>query len=232
MRIVHVQNLDVAYDNKLAVEAVSFDIFAGDYICVVGENGSGKSTLVKAILGLKAITRGQIAFENGLNQREIGYLPQQSHIQRDFPASVQEVVRSGCLNKTGLFPFYRKAHKERANHLMESLSIAGLKRKSYRELSGGQQQRVLLARGLCATDKLLVLDEPVSGLDPLVTAEFYALISQLNREQGMTVLMVSHDMAAAVQYAGKILHMDKTVKFFGSVEDYNTGRYWEDRRRM
>ncbi len=230
MRILNIQNVSAAYDNKIAVEKVNFEVFSGDYTCIVGENGSGKSTLMKVLLGLMPVKAGKIDYENGLLQKEIGYLPQQSFIQRDFPASVWEVVISGCLNKTGLLPFYKKADKLKAVQMLESLSITDLKKKSYRELSGGQQQRVLLARALCATEKLLILDEPASGLDPLITSELYRIVGELNKELGITVLMVSHDIEAAVKYSGKILHMETTVKFFGSNEEYKHAGFWEGRK--
>jgi zinc transport system ATP-binding protein len=191
----------------------------GDYLCIVGENGSGKTTLMKGLLGLHKPAGGHIAFD-GIKQSEIGYLPQQTPVQKDFPASVQEVVLSGCLNRHGLLPFYSRADKKQTGDNLTRLGISDLKKKSYRDLSGGQQQRVLLARALCATGKLLLLDEPVAGLDPLMACELYALIDRLNKELGITIIMVSHDMKSAVQYANKILHMGTSVVFFGPTEEY------------
>ena len=185
----------------------------------MGENGSGKTTLLKGLLGLLCARSGSITYGDGLRQNMIGYLPQQTIVQKDFPASVYEVVLSGCLNRRGLRPFYSAAERRIADANIERLSIAGLRRRSYRELSGGQQQRVLLARALCATEKLLLLDEPVTGLDPVVTAELYALIRQLNQE-GVTIIMVSHDINCAMHNAGKILHMSTHVLFYGSSEEY------------
>lgn len=209
----------MGYDGQLAVDNINFDLLQGDYLCIVGENGTGKSTLMKGILGLLQTTKGSISFD-GLKQNEIGYLPQQTIIQKDFPASVFEVVLSGCLNRRGLLPFYSKKEKDSAKDNISKLGIDELKDKSYRDLSGGQQQRVLLARALCATDKLLLLDEPVTGLDPVMTAELYDLINNLNKEQGITVIMISHDIKSAVQYGNKILHMNKKAGFFGLTEDY------------
>lgn len=214
------KNLLVGYEGKAILDPLNFEIHAGDYLCVVGENGAGKSTLMKTLLGLQQPISGQIEMGDGLRQNEIGYLPQQNNFQRDFPASVEEVVISGCLNRCGLRPFYRRAEQETARTNMEKLGIWPLRERCYRELSGGQQQRVLLARALCATRKLLLLDEPVSGLDPSATAEMYAIIRRLNKEEGITVLMISHDIFAATREADHILHLARRPLFFGSTEDY------------
>ena len=213
------QNLCVGYDGKPVLQDLSFQVFAGDYLCVVGENGSGKSTLMKTILGLQPPISGRILTGDGLRKNEIGYLPQQTMVQKDFPASVREIVLSGCQGRCGSRPFYNKEEKQLALDAMDKMQITQLAKHCYRELSGGQQQRVLLARALCATQKMLLLDEPVSGLDPKVTAEMYALIEKLNCEDGITVIMISHDIAAAVQYASHILHIGDTV-FFGTKDAY------------
>ena len=213
------QNLCVGYDGKPVLQDLSFQVFAGDYLCVVGENGSGKSTLMKTILGLLSPISGRILTGDGLRKNEIGYLPQQTVVQKDFPASVREIVLSGCQGRCGSRPFYNKEEKQLALDAMDKMQITQLAKRCYRELSGGQQQRVLLARALCATQKMLLLDEPVSGLDPKVTAEMYALIEKLNCEDGITVIMISHDIAAAVQYASHILHIGDTV-FFGTKDAY------------
>ncbi len=210
----------IGYENTVAVNSVSFKIEQGDYLCVVGENGSGKSTLLKGLLGLVPLMSGEVSLADGLSRTDIGYLPQQTQLQRDFPATVKEVVLSGCLNKSRS-PFYSKADRKRAQENMERLSIDTLARRSYRELSGGQQQRVLLARALCSAKELIMLDEPVTGLDPIVTRELYSLIKRLNSESGITVIMVSHDIACAVENADKILHLgERGTEFFGSTEDY------------
>ena len=213
------QDLCVGYDGKAVLQDLSFAVFSGDYLCIVGENGSGKSTLMKTILGLQQPVRGRILTLDGLRKNEIGYLPQQTQVQKDFPASVREIVLSGCQGRCGSRPFYNKEEKQFAADAMEKMQIAQLAKRCYRELSGGQQQRVLLARALCATRKMLLLDEPVSGLDPKVTAEMYALIEKLNREDGITVIMISHDIAAAVKYASHILHIGDAV-FFGTKTEY------------
>ena len=213
------QDLCVGYDGKAVLQDLSFAVFSGDYLCIVGENGSGKSTLMKTILGLQQPVRGRILTLDGLRKNEIGYLPQQTQVQKDFPASVREIVLSGCQGRCGSRPFYTKEEKQLAADAMEKMQIAQLAKRCYRELSGGQQQRVLLARALCATRKMLLLDEPVSGLDPKVTAEMYALIEKLNREDGITVIMISHDIAAAVKYASHILHIGDAV-FFGTRAEY------------
>ena len=213
------QDLCVGYDGKAVLQDLNFAVFSGDYLCIVGENGSGKSTLMKTILGLQQPVRGRILTLDGLRKNEIGYLPQQTQVQKDFPASVREIVLSGCQGRCGSRPFYNKEEKQLAADAMEKMQIAQLAKRCYRELSGGQQQRVLLARALCATRKMLLLDEPVSGLDPKVTAEMYALIEKLNRENGITVIMISHDIAAAVKYASHILHIGDAV-FFGTKTEY------------
>ena len=213
------QDLCVGYDGKAVLQDLSFAVFSGDYLCIVGENGSGKSTLMKTILGLQQPVRGRILTLDGLRKNEIGYLPQQTQVQKDFPASVREIVLSGCQGRCGIRPFYNKEEKQLAAAAMDKMQITQLARRCYRELSGGQQQRVLLARALCATQKMLLLDEPVSGLDPKVTAEMYALIEKLNREDGITVIMISHDISAALKYASHILHIGDTV-FFGTKSEY------------
>lgn len=220
MALIKCENLSFGYDSKLVVDNINFEVNKKDYICVVGQNGAGKSTLMKGLLRLKKPSDGIIAFGDGLQANEIGYLPQQTDIQKDFPASVQEVVLSGCLNKLGLIPFYKAKHKKLAKENMEKLGILNLAKKSYQELSGGQQQRVLLARALCATTRLILLDEPVAGLDPIMTQELYKIIDDINQSMDIAVMMVSHDVHSAVQHADKILHLSNTQLFFGSVEEY------------
>ena len=212
------KNLSIGYDNNIVVRNLNFEIEKGDYLAIVGENGAGKSTLMKTILGLIKPLAGKITTGDGLKSNEIGYLPQQTVVQKDFPASVREVVLSGCISRMGLRPFYGRREKRIAQESMERMGLNGFERRSYRELSGGQQQRVLLARALCSTKNILLLDEPVSGLDPKVTAEMYELIEELNNE-GTTIIMISHDVSAAVRYANKILHIGKQI-FFGSKEEY------------
>lgn len=213
------KNLSLGYENKIIVKNLNFSVNAGDYLCIVGENGSGKSTLMKTLLSLQKPIFGTLEYSDGLKQDEIGYLPQQTLIQRDFPASVSEVVLSGCQGSMGLRPFYSKREKRLALENMEKMDILDIKNRCYRELSGGQQQRVLLSRALCAAKKVLLLDEPVSGLDPQVTAQMYKLIGELNKTDGLTVIMISHDISAAVTYGSHILHIGHSV-FFGKTEDY------------
>ena len=218
MALLTCEHLSLGYDGHEIVHDLNFEVGSGDYLCIVGENGSGKSTLMKTILGLQPPIGGEVRTGDGLRGNEIGYLPQQTVIQKDFPASVREIVLSGCQGRCGFRPFYNAEDKRLANANMERMGIAHLAKRCYRELSGGQQQRVLLARALCATQKMLLLDEPVSGLDPRVTIEMYELISQLNRD-GVTIIMISHDIEAALRYASHILHIGANV-FFGSKEDY------------
>ena len=213
------QNLSVGYDGRPVLQGLNFEVSAGDYLCIVGENGSGKSTLMKTILSLQAPIGGTVLTGDGLRKNEIGYLPQQTQVQKDFPASVKEIVLSGCQGRCGRRPFYSKKEKRLAADAMDKMRISQLAGRCYRELSGGQQQRVLLARALCATRKMLLLDEPVSGLDPKVTVEMYELIESLNQEDGITVIMISHDLSAALRYASHILHIDDSV-FFGTTADY------------
>ena len=213
------KNLCLGYEGKEILHDLSFQISAGEYLCIVGENGSGKSTLMKTILGLQAPLSGSVAFGDGLKGNEIGYLPQQTDVQRDFPAFVWEVVLSGCCGRQGMRPFYSRDDKLLAEENIKKMELTNLKKRCYRELSGGQQQRVLLARALCATRKILLLDEPVSGLDPMVTASMYRLIEELNKKDGTTIIMISHDIAAALQYADHILHIGKNI-FFGTKEEY------------
>ena len=213
------KNASLGYETGVVVKDLNFIISEGDYLCILGENGSGKSTLIKALLGLKPQLSGEIRFGEGIGKNEIGYLPQQTIVQRDFPASVREIVQSGCMNRCGFRPFYNKEEKQLASDMMEKLEITHLSKRCYRELSGGQQQRVLLARALCAARKMLLLDEPVTGLDPKATLEMYELIAKLN-QQGTTIIMVSHDMNAAVKYASHILHIGGRQLFFGEKNDY------------
>lgn len=212
------QNLSVGYDSKVILKNLSFEVNKGDYLCIVGENGSGKTTLIKSILGLIPTISGKLETGEGLKSNEIGYLPQQTIVQRDFPASVKEIVLSGCQGRMGLRPFYSKSDRLLAEKNMKKMDITDLSKRCYRELSGGQQQRVLLARALCATQKLLLLDEPVSGLDPRVTAEMYQTIKSLN-DEGISIIMISHDVDAAVKYASHILHIGNTI-FYGTTEEY------------
>ncbi len=217
MCLIECKDLKMYYENHLAVDGATFSINKGDYLCVVGENGSGKSTLMKGILGLRKYNDGEIVYN--IKKTEIGYLPQQTVVQKDFPASVFEVVLSGCLNKIGLRPFYTAKEKDLAFSNLERLGIKDLAKKSYRDLSGGQQQRVLLARALCSTGELLILDEPVTALDPIATSEMYTTIANLNKE-GIAIMMVSHDIEMAVVYGNKILHMGTKMKYFGSKDGY------------
>lgn len=221
------QDVMLGYEGRAVVRHLNFEVNRGDYLCIVGENGSGKSTLIKALLRLKAPMSGTICMGEGLEADGIGYLPQQTVVQKDFPASVQEIVLSGCLGRYGFRPFYGKQEKALAAGHMEKLGITHLAKRCYRELSGGQQQRVLLARALCATRYMLLLDEPVAGLDPVAVQEMYELLAELNEKERITIIMVSHDIHAAVTYASHILHVSEEPLFFGTKEDYiksETGR--------
>lgn len=219
--IFECKDVTLGYENKVVAKNLNFKIDQGEYLCVVGENGTGKSTLIKTLLGLIKPLNGEvIANVQGKNHKGVGYLPQQTQAQKDFPASVWEVVLSGVLNNDHRCPFYNKKDKAEAEKNMEKLNILDLKKRCYRELSGGQQQRVLLARALCATDSVLILDEPVTGLDPAASMELYETIKDLNKKENVTIIMVSHDIKNALNYATHILHLEQENDFFGTVEEY------------
>ena len=218
--LIKCEHVDLGYENQDAVINVNMEVCPGDYLCIVGENGSGKSTLIKGLLGLLKPSGGKLTVAEELKTTGIGYLPQQTAAQKDFPASVREVVLSGCLSRRGRRPFYSKTEKDIASANMEKLGITQLANQCYRELSSGQQQRVLIARALCATRELLILDEPITGLDPMAIQDFYSMIRKLNREDKVAIIMVSHDLRNAVEEANKILHLQKQVLFYGPAHDY------------
>lgn len=218
--LIKCEHVDLGYENQDAVINVNMEVCPGDYLCIVGENGSGKSTLIKGLLGLLKPSGGKLTVAEELKTTGIGYLPQQTAAQKDFPASVREVVLSGCLSRRGRRPFYSKTEKDIASANMEKLGITQLANQCYRELSGGQQQRVLITRALCATRELLILDEPITGLDPMAIQDFYSMIRKLNREDKVAIIMVSHDLRNAVEEANKILHLQKQVLFYGPAHDY------------
>ncbi|MBQ1423916.1 MAG: ABC transporter ATP-binding protein [Lachnospiraceae bacterium] len=218
MSLLTIEQLKIGYEGQPVVSDLNFRVDMGDYLCIVGENGSGKSTLMRTLLHLIPPLGGKITYGDGLRANEIGYLPPQTLVQKDVPASVREIVLSGCQGRLGLRPFYNAEERKLAEENMKRMNIYDLADRSYRMLSGGQQQRVLLARALCATRKLLLLDEPVSGLDPKVTSDMYELITSLNKE-GITIIMISHDITAAIRYASHILHIGSQV-FFGTRNMY------------
>lgn len=215
------EDVVLGYEKQAVTGKINFKLEQGDYLYIIGDNGSGKSTLIKGILGLCKPMEGKITFGDGLKQNEIGYMPQQTLVQKDFPASVEEIVISGCLSRSGLRPFFTKKDKQLVDEMLTKMEILHLKKRCYRELSGGQQQRVLLARALCATRKMLLLDEPVAGLDPETTQELYELLKKLNREDGITIIMVSHDLPAVSQYASHVLNLVQNPAFFGTIEEYD-----------
>ena len=220
LALIEVKDLALAYEGNVVASDINFTVNEGDYLCIIGENGSGKTTLMKALLGLMKIYSGEIIFGDGLTATEIGYMPQRTDIQKDFPATCYEVVLSGTLGNKKFKPFYSKEDKKKAAENMRILGIENLKKKSFQDLSGGQQQRVLLARALCATKKIILLDEPVTGLDPIVTAEMYDIINRLNKEHGIAVIMISHDIAGALECASHILHLHHKQLFFGTKDEY------------
>jgi zinc transport system ATP-binding protein len=218
--IITFTNAAFGYDGHTVINELNFTVKAGDYLCIVGKNGSGKSTLIKGMLCLLTPLRGEITFCNGFKKEDIGYLPQEAAVKKDFPASVFEIALSGAVGGMGLRPFYSAKERRRALENMDRLGIADLKERSFSELSGGQQRRVLIGRALCASHELLVLDEPAAGLDPLATAELYTLLQKINAEMGITIIMVSHDLEATAQYATKILHLENRQCFFGETKEY------------
>lgn len=226
MAYITCENLLLGYDGVPVAKDISFTVNEGDYLCIIGENGAGKSTLMKTLLHLTTPLGGSITMGDGIKPYEIGYLPQQTVVQKDFPASVWEIVMSGTLSKGGFRPFYSKAQKQLAMENLKRMGIENLKDECYRNLSGGQQQRVLLARALCAASKILLLDEPVTGLDPKAMTEFYQLIASLN-DEGIAVIMVSHDLHAAIKYATHILHVEPEDSFFGTKDEYLESESWK-----
>ena len=217
MALITCEKACFAYEGRNIIHNLDLSIERGEYLCVTGENGSGKSTLIKGLLGLLAPVRGKISYGDGLTRSEIGYLPQRTDVQNDFPASVWEVVASGCRGRS---LFLNSSMRRTAQTNIDLLGISAIRSRSFMELSGGQQQRALLARALCSTRSLLLLDEPVAGLDPLVTREMYDIISMLHREQNLTIVMISHDISAALRYADRILHMSQDGVFLGTPDEY------------
>lgn len=222
--LIELSDVTVSFEGHAAVENVNLKIERGEYAVLLGSNGSGKSTLMRAMLGLVRLKAGEIRFGDGLRRDRVGYMPQKTVAQRDFPASVEEVVRSGLINRMGFRMRYSQPEKARALEAMRALGIERLRKKAYPTLSGGQQQRVLLARALCAADELLMLDEPVSGLDPQATEEMYRAVGALKRERGMAVFTISHDVEAALQGADRVIVLERSVQFNGTLEEYQEWR--------
>ena len=228
MAILTCKIASFGYDGEVVLSGIDFTLCGGEYMCILGENGAGKSTLVKGILGLISPVTGEIEFGEGLRACEVGYLPQQTQVQKSFPASVLEVVLSGRINSMGMRPFYNRKDREDAVKKLELMGMKGMERRSFQELSGGQKQRVLLARAMCAAGRLILLDEPVSGLDPAATTDLYELIADINKNMGMTVIMVSHDTQAAVKYASHIMQLSHTQLFYGTADDYKNSEVGHD----
>lgn len=224
MKILECKKLNIGYNEKSVCKDINFTLESGQYVCVIGENGSGKSTLLKTILGLIKPIAGKVVFDKLFNKSLVGYLPQQTDMQRDFPATVREIVMSGFINQMGLRPFYKKSEKEKASETLRYLGIYDLINRNYRELSGGQQQRVLLARALCATNDLLVLDEPTNALDTRSKNKLYDMIADLNKN-GLTILMVSHNIDKVISYATHIIYLKDNLQFAGTKEDFLASEY-------
>ena len=214
------RDVSLGYEGQSVLSHLDLTIRTGDHLCIVGDNGSGKSTLLRGLLGLLPPQSGDILRADELRRGAIGYLPQQTRAQRDFPATVFEVVLSGCLNEKGMRFFYTPAQKSKALMNMGKLGILELKDQCYRDLSGGQQQRVLLARALCAASRLLILDEPITGLDPAAAQDLYKILAYLNRKEGMAIVMVTHDLRDSLRNARTVLHIGRSSVFFGTTEEY------------
>jgi len=218
--LFEVKNLSLGYEKENIINNISFSVNDGDFIIVVGKNGAGKSTLIKGILGLIKPKSGEIVFDDSLNKKLIGYMPQETKVEQSFPASVFEIVLSGRINKMGFRPFYNKEDKAKANEALKILNIYDIKDKSFCDLSGGQRQKTLLARSLCATDKLLILDEPSNNLDNTSREEFYLLLMKLNKELGITIIMISHDADIDKMLGNKLLKIyDDGYEFSDIVEE-------------
>ena len=218
--LIDCRDVALGYEGKALSRHLSFQVRSGDYLCIVGENGTGKSTLLKVLLGLMKPLDGAVTADKSLRTGAIGYLPQQTRAQRDFPATVYEVVLSGFLSARGRRFFYTAAEKSRALMNMGKLGVLELKDRCYRELSGGQQQRVLLSRALCAAGELLILDEPVTGLDPEAAHDMYRTLAYLNRSEGLAIVMVTHDLQNALKYATHILHAGHKGWWFGTAAEF------------
>ena len=218
MSLIELDNVTLGYDKHIVLKNIDLKIEEGDFICVVGPNGSGKSTLIKGILGLIKPLKGKIKY-NGLKQNFIGYMPQETKVDANFPASVSEIVLSGTLNSIGLKPFYSKEAKEKVLKTLKLLNIENIKNKSFADLSGGQRQKVLLARSLCATSKLLILDEPSNNLDTKSKEKLYETIKNLN-EEGITIIMITHDLDHDTLLGNKILSLREDEIFFGTTEEF------------
>lgn len=217
--LIDVKELSLAYEGRSVISGLSLQIHSGDFLCIIGENGSGKTTLTNALLGLKSPSSGSMEL-CGLKRNEIGVLLQRTDVQSDFPALVGEVVLSGRVGKKRGIAMYTRHDRQVAFENMEKLGITSIADKSFRTLSGGQQQRALLARALCAAEKLIVLDEPAASLDPKACADMYSLIRDINANEGMAVIMVSHDIRCAREYATHVLHIDKGAHRMYTREEY------------
>ena len=215
--MIKVEGLTIGYDNQIILKDLNLHIKEGEYVCIIGENGSGKSTLLKTIIGLNKPLAGKITLDD---KTSIGYVPQALQIQQDFPATVNEIIMSGCLKKMKWRPFYTKKERELAYKNMKLLKITSLKNKLISELSGGQQQRVLIARALCATSKVLFLDEPFTALDGYGALKLYGILKKLNKEEHVTIVMISHDIDMALRHANHVIHIDQTIVFDGPKEEY------------
>lgn len=217
MNLIEIKDLNFSYPTKAnTLKQINFNVKKGKFTCIFGENGSGKSTLIKCVLGLYKDYTGTITKEC-----KIGYLPQKSEIQAQFPATVEEVVLSGTIANNIKNIFYKKEDKENANEIMKKLGIYDIKKKNFADLSGGQQQRVLIARSLCMAKDLIVLDEPTNGLDPSIANQIYTLLDNLKNTEELTILMVSHDVERALKYADNVIELkDGKVIFDGTVQEY------------
>jgi zinc transport system ATP-binding protein len=218
--ILELKQLRLGFGDNIVINNASLVLEEGDFACIVGANGAGKSTLVRAILGLIKPLGGDIHYCGDLKQTQIGYLPQETRPDSNFPATVEEIVLSGCLGHMGWKPFY--CHKEK-QHIRRSLKILGIEslaKKRFVDLSGGQKQKVLLARSLSATTKMIILDEPSNSLDHKSRKDFYKTLKNLNREQGLTILMITHDLDADDLIGNKVIAIKEGKVTLSETNDY------------
>lgn len=223
MNLIKVTDLSViykiGYKTMFALKNISFDVNSGEYICIIGDNGAGKTTLIKSLLSLNDISSGKI--EINCKRNEISYLPQNSSIPLDFPATVEEIVLTGTQDDKIKAFFYGVNQKKMANSAMEKARITNLAKRRFGELSGGQQQRVLFARAIAKNPKVLILDEPCTGLDSSTCKDFYKLLDDVNSIERVTIIMVLHDLSAVKKYASKIIALnDNKLAFCGSISNW------------
>lgn len=226
IEIITAEDVTVRYNSIDVLSHLTFTVLKGDYIGLVGPNGSGKSTLIKTILGfIKPVTGYIQVFGHSLTALQdwdkIGYLPQKmTSFNPNFPASVEEIVSLGLLSKKRFPKRFTKEDKVLIERAMELLDIIDLRKKLFGNLSKGQQQRVLAARTIVNQPELLILDEPTTAFDPEIRESFFSLMEDINKNKGVTIILVTHDIGSIGKYAFKLLYLDKTIIFYGSFDEF------------